>query len=173
MRLPEKFNPIFDKFLLGGLGCGLIVLCILMAGFFFIWQNPPRPAPTTTQTPLGGLSTGMPGPTATPLFLFATPTVLPTGFATLPPTQAGELPGTSIPSPVLSFDDSPPVGKIVFTCFVEQIDQICLINADGSDYKRLTDFEGTSFYASISPGGNTIYFSSRRSGGYEIYSMNL
>jgi len=166
MKFPKKINPLFDKFLLGGLGCGFLVLCILMVGFFYVWQNPPRPGPTSTPPGLGDLSTITPGPTATPLFQFATPTVL----AAVTPTQAGALSG--IPSPVPQFDDSPPTGKIVFTCFIEQIDQLCLMNADGSDHKRLTNFEGTSFYASISPGGDTIYFSSRMNGSFDIYSLN-
>ena len=61
----------------------------------------------------------------------------------------------------------------MFTCFVNQIDQICLMNADGSERRQLTDFGATSFYASLSPEGGTIYFSSRQSGSYEIYSINL
>jgi TolB protein len=60
----------------------------------------------------------------------------------------------------------------VFTCFVDQVDHICLMNADGSDRKRLTDGQGTAFYASLSPDGDTVYFSSRTTGAYEIYSIN-
>jgi Tol biopolymer transport system component len=47
------------------------------------------------------------------------------------------------------------------------------MNADGSGRKQLTDFEATSFYPSLSPDGDTIYFVSRQTGNYEIYSMNL
>jgi TolB protein len=162
MKFPDKFNPLFDKFLLGGLGCGFVVLCLLMAGFFYVWQNPPRSNPAASRT----------GPTPTPLFQFATPSVLPTGFPTLTPTQVGVLPFTQIPSAVPHFPDTPPTGKIVFTCFVDQLDQICLMNGDGSDRKRLTTAEGTAFYPSLSPDGNTVYFSSRMSGNYEIYSIN-
>ena len=177
MNFPKKFNPLFDKFLLGGLGCGFIVLCILMASFFYIWQNPPRSAPTAPQTSLvpGGVSTITPGPTPTALFQFATPSVPPTGFVTVAPTEAGAIPSPQTPQAPSSnpqFDDSPPTGKIVFTCFVDQLDQICLMNGDGSDRKRLTTAEGTAFYSSLSPDGDTVYFSSRMSGNYEIYSIN-
>lgn len=175
MKLPANFNKTFDKYLVGGLGCGMIVLCVLISSFYIIWQNPPRPRLTPTQTSLavGDLTTVTPGASPTPLFQFGTPGVLPTGFPTLTPAQSGQATQPIASAPVGSnFDDSPPVGKIVFTCFVNQIDQICLMNADGSGRKKLTDFEGTAFYASLSPDGDTIYFSSRQSGSYEIYSMN-
>lgn len=118
-----------------------------------------------------------PGPTATPLFQFATASGVPTGFPTVSPTPVQEVatPGSSIPSPApeSQYAGTSPRGKIVFTCFINQIDQICLMNADGSGRKQLTDFEATSFYPSLSPDGDTIYFSSRQTGNYEIYSMNL
>ncbi len=175
MKPPEKFNPLFDKFLLGGLGCGLIVLCLLVGGFFVIWQNPPSARSTFTPPAPGSLSTSTPGSTPTALFQFASPTLLPPGFATLTitPVQSGTLAPTSlIPSPVPQFGSSPPTGKIVFTCYINQIDQICLMNADGSGRKQLTDFDTTAFYASLSPDGQTIYFS-HKGGTFDIYSMNI
>ena len=175
MKFPAKLNPLFDRFLLGGLGCAFVALCFVISAFFYIWQNPPRPGPTPTLPIFEGMTTVTPDPafTATPLFPFATPSVLPTGFPTLTPTQPGATPGSVIPSPVPQSFNSPPTGNIVFTCFVNQIDQICLMNASGSERRQLTDFSATSFYASISPEGDTIYFSSRERGTYEIYSMNL
>lgn len=165
----KKFFATFDKFLFGGLGCGMLVLCVLLGFFVYVWQNPPQPGPIATQTSLdlGNVSTIPPILTATALFPFTTPTE----FLVPTPTEAGELSG--IPSPLPEFGDSPPIGKIVFTCFVKQIDQICIMNADGSGRKQLTEFEGTAFYASLSPDGKTIYFSSRKTGNYEIYSMNI
>jgi tol-pal system beta propeller repeat protein TolB len=64
-------------------------------------------------------------------------------------------------------------GKIVFVCYVKQIDQICLMNADGSAREQLTDFTATAFYPSLSPDGGTVFFSSKRSGGFEIYSIGI
>ena len=88
-------------------------------------------------------------------------------------TEVGSLP-TDIPAPLPTFfgDESPP-GKIVFTCYIEQIDQICIMNADGSERKQLTHLDATSFYPSLSPDGETVYFVSRRTGGFEIYSMSI
>ena len=175
MKLPAKFNPLFDRFLLGGLGCGFIALCLVISAFLYIWQNPPSPGPSPTAFVFEGLTTVTPAPTATPLFQFATPSSVSTGSpaASQTPSLASPTPGSVIPSPVPQFNYSPPTGKIVFTCFINQIDQICLMNADGSGRKQLTDFEATSFYASLSPDGDTIYFSSRQTGNYEVYSMNL
>ncbi len=175
MKPPEKFNPLFDKFLIGGLGCGLIVLCVLVGGFFILWQNPPQARATSTQLALGNISTITPGATPTALFQFASPTLLPPGFATLTitPVQAGTAAATiQAPSAVPQFGTNPPTGKIVYTCFVNQIDQICLMNADGSGRKQLTDFDTTSFYASLSPDGQTIYFS-HKGATFDIYSMNI
>jgi tol-pal system beta propeller repeat protein TolB len=72
------------------------------------------------------------------------------------------------------FGDSPlPSGKIVFTCFIHQIDQICLMNADGTGRTQITKLQATTFYASLAPDGETIYFSSRESGNFEIYSIQV
>jgi len=104
----------------------------------------------------------------TPTLSILTPTLFPTL-----PSSPQETPPV-IPSSVPNFgNDSPPTGKIVFTCYIQQIDQICLMNADGTGREQLTDFDATSFYASLSPDGQTIYFVSRRTGAFEIYSMNL
>ena len=168
----KKFFAIFDRFLLSGLGCGVIGLCLLTGGFIFVWQNPPSPAPTITQTPVGLSGSSTVTPTA-PISQFSTATL----FPTITPTVEGVIPTSlmpSVPSPVpVSGNTAPPTGKIVFTCFINQIDQICMMNADGTERKQLTDFSATSFYSSFSPDGKTIYFASRESGGFEIYSMNI
>src|SRR5215211_4808046 len=122
MESPQKLFPILDRFLLGGLGCGVFGICILLGASVYIWQNPPRPQPTSTPLGLGGFSTVTPASistTSTPGVASSTPT----SVLTVTPTQQGALPGTVIPSPVPQFDDSPPAGKIVFTCFIDQIDQ--------------------------------------------------
>jgi TolB protein len=168
----KKFFAVFDKFLFGSLGCAMLVLCVLLGIFVYTWQNPPGSEPVATQTSLdaSNVPTSVPGPTATALFQFATPTVFREEFLTSVPTQAEALSG--IPSPMPEFGDSPPTGKIVFTCFIDLIDQICIMNADGSGRKQLTDFDATSFYASLSPDGKMIYFS-RKGASFDIYSMNI
>lgn len=165
MSTPNKLLSTFDKVMLGGIGCGMLGICVLAGVFSYLWVNPPNQSPN--QTPFFNLPLEMP----TPLGLdFAISTL----SSTIEPTLAGIIPPTLIPSPVASFGgDTPPVGRIVFTCFIKQIDQICLMNADGTNRKQLTEFEATAFYASMSPDGQTIYLSSRLKAGFEIFSINI
>lgn len=65
-----------------------------------------------------------------------------------------------------------PQGHIVFTCFIGGYDEICTINADGSNFQQLTNIEATDWYAEYSPNGSLISFSSRRDDNFEIYLMN-
>lgn len=66
-----------------------------------------------------------------------------------------------------------PPGKIVYTCFDGEFDQICLMNADGANQRQLTDERATSFYPSLSSDGEWIVFSSNRDGNFEIYLMYM
>jgi tol-pal system beta propeller repeat protein TolB len=137
-----------------------------MAGYFvYVVQNLPA-APQTTPTIDSVTQT-----TFTPHSIFqSTEPVVPT----VPSTLEATLLLTSISSPVPGlFGDTPPVGSIAFACYVKQIDQICLMNADGTDRTQLTNFNATAFYPSVSPDSGTIYFSSRQSGGFEIYSISV
>jgi len=162
MESQSKLISTFDKLLLGGLGCGVMILCGVIGWFIFIVQTLPVPSSDTTQ------ATAVDIPTRTPNSLILDSAAL--TFA--PPTES--FPSMPIPFPVPSFGDSPPpTGKIVFVCYVNQIDQICIMNADGSGRDQLTDFDATTFYPSLSPDGQTVYFSSKRSGGFEIYSIGI
>lgn len=159
-----------NKRILTGLGCGLILVCILAGYFIYIVQNlpaEPPPSGTMQSTPTVD-SIQLTTPTSHAIFQ-STETLLPTSFPTLEET----LFLTPIPSPIPdSFDDAPPVGKIAFACYIKQIDQICLMNADGTGRTQLTNFNATSFYPSISHDGETVYFSSKQDGGFEIYSIS-
>jgi len=83
----------------------------------------------------------------------------------LPPTT------TSSPTP----NSGEPWGQIVFTCQVYKDDtrnQLCIINADGSGIRQLTDIS-SNYYASVAPDGDSIIFPSFRTGHWEIYELNL
>jgi len=149
----------FDKLLFGSLGCGIIVLCIVGGWIFYILKNVPAAQSVQTQT----ASVDLPTITASVPNL-ETPTFIPTDFPTADPAL--------IPSPLPgNFDGMPPTGKIAFTCYIKQIDQICLMNADGTAREQLTDFDATAFYPSISPDGQMIYFSAKQPKGFEIFAM--
>jgi len=162
MESKSKLISTFDKLLLGGLGCGAIILCGVIGWFVFIVQTLPVPSSDTTQVADVGI------PTQT-----SNSPILESSTLTFHPPTASLL-STPIPFPVPSFGDSPPpIGKIVFVCYVKQIDQICIMNADGTEREQLTDFSATTFYPSLSPDGQTVYFSSKRSGGFDIYSIGI
>src|SRR5215213_6653723 len=128
MESLKKYLPAFDIFLIGGLGCGALALCILGSAFVYIWQNPPR---TATQAPVGALPTITPAG-ATPVFDLSTPTLSPTLF----PTLNGVASPTLMPTFIPDLGGSASGGRIVFACYVNQIDQICIMNADGSGRRQ-------------------------------------
>jgi hypothetical protein len=70
-----------------------------------------------------------------------------------------------------------PFGKIVYTCQIfknNDRNQICIINADGTNQRRLTSNDlANHFYPSISPDGSSIVFSSNQTGTHEISEMDL
>ncbi len=98
-----------------------------------------------------------------------TPGVPPTStFASPQPTATPSAIPPAIPTWI-----NPPPGKIVFVCFDGSYDQICLMNADGSARRKLTDNPSTNFYPSLSSNGKQIVFSSRRTGNFEIFIMDI
>lgn len=164
MNAQKSFMSWFDRFMTVGLGCAFIALCLLAGAFIYTFRNPPRPQPSSTPEGPGGPATMMPVSVTETLSILP-PTAFPTFTAIV-----GEAVQTAVPNPV---GDAELNGKIVFTCFIDGFDEICLMNANGSERRQLTDFGVTSFYASLSPDGDTIYFVSRKDGGMDIYSMNL
>jgi TolB protein len=71
-----------------------------------------------------------------------------------------------------------PAGKIVMTCQVFKVqasNQICIMNADGTGYRRLTTDDGRQhYYPSLAPdGGSVVYAAFREANVYEIYEMSL
>jgi len=98
-------------------------------------------------------------------------------FATLEaatPTIASAVP-PAVPSPVSS---EGPTGKISFTCQlfrVQASNQICLINADGTGWRRLTTDGGRQHvYSSVTLDGRSVVYSAfRKDNTYEIYELDL
>ena len=157
-RKPNLIETVFIAIL----GFGFAGLCALIGWAVFVVAQ----EPVGTPTPILDLPL-IASPTAQTLFL-------PTDIATLPPTFELAPPLEQIPTPQPTFNDTPPPsGKIAFACYVKQIDQVCLLNADGSGRIQLTDLKATTFYPSISPDGQIVYFSSRDSGNFEIYSVDI
>lgn len=65
-----------------------------------------------------------------------------------------------------------PTGKIVFTCQLAG-DEICVINADGSGFQRLTDTPSGNSYASLSPDGKYVVFVGKPGESTEVLEFDL
>lgn len=66
-----------------------------------------------------------------------------------------------------------PSGKIVYTCQVTG-NQICIINADGTGFRQLTNNPIRQWYASLAPDGNSVIYSAyAKDNVFEIYELNL
>jgi tol-pal system beta propeller repeat protein TolB len=92
-------------------------------------------------------------------------------------TLAAATPLTVDPPPA-SNPAGEPTGKIAFTCQIFKArasNQICLINADGTNFRRLTtDNTKQHYYPSVSPDGKSaVYAAFREPGIYEIYEIEI
>ncbi len=133
-----------------------------------------------TPTPLPTLNSGE----ATRLAPIATPTNQPIPLTlALPTINAALMMPTLTPAivPVGTPDIRPARAEldmaqspIVYVCYVGGFDEICVINADGSGQRQITDYRTTSFYPSLSPDGAQVAFASLRDGSdFEIYVINI
>jgi TolB protein len=72
---------------------------------------------------------------------------------------------------------SEPAGRIIYTCQVDNTfghDQICMINADGTGFRQLTnDLLHQHLSPSWAPDGNSFVFIGSHSGSPKIYEMDL
>ena len=125
--------------------------------------------------------------------LFATlQAATPSSFSSPAATQLIETPDFNFSTPIptsLSTSSSqvsisPPsasdqlTGHIVFTCQIFKVqasNQVCIMNADGSGWRRLTtDNNRQHWYASLSPDGQSVFYSAfREANVHEIYEMTL
>jgi hypothetical protein len=88
---------------------------------------------------------------------------------------------TPIPSTVTvptSASTDQPKGQIVYTCQIFKLQassQICIINADGTGFRRLTtDDTRQHYYPSLSPDGKSVVYAAfLQANIYEIYEMDL
>lgn len=88
------------------------------------------------------------------------------------------LPADSPPTPQPASPDGEPTGKIAYTCQVFRVtatNQICIINADGTGFRRLTtDNTRQHYYPSVSPDGRSVVYAAFREPNiYEIYEIEI
>jgi len=74
---------------------------------------------------------------------------------------------------------SEPTGKIALTCQIFRDvlrEQICIVNADGSGYRRLTNADDVRhYYPSVAPDGQSVVYSAyhEQTKHFEIYELQL
>jgi TolB protein len=152
--------------------CGFLVfIAVLVSGIRRLTAPAAEPtidlfATLSAATPLSVFSPAPITPTATSAFDFSEPPVQ------VEPTAPGM---TGVPT--VSSGDA-PTGHIVFTCQIykyQAAEQICIMNADGTGYRRLTTEDNLRhFYPSLSPDGRRVLYSAfRQENAYEIYSYQL
>jgi TolB protein len=148
------------------LGCGLFGPASAPTPDLFATLQASTPDAAESPVPTG---TNQPG--ATPIFNAITPIPSPT----ISNADAGSKSPSSIPAP--SANDG-LTGHIVFTCQLFKVqsgNQICIMNADGTGYKRLTTENNIQhFYPSLSPDGQSVLYAGfREANVYEIYKLDL
>ena len=137
------------------LACGLLmILAVLGPGIYRLLSGSVAPRPDFDAT-LQALISGTAKATAQS----------PSGVQIVPPST----------SPAAA---DGPTGHIVFTCqmFKDQgSEQICIMNADGTGKRRLTEENGfRHYYPSLAPDGTSAVYSQYREPNiFEIYEQNL
>lgn len=64
-------------------------------------------------------------------------------------------------------------GRIVFTCTRDGINQICSVNADGSDYVQVTNGFRNKYYPSFLPDMTGIIFAQNEGDYFDIYELTF
>lgn len=107
------------------------------------------------------------------------PTPPPLIFPTRPPESAPPAAETHSETPsALPIPASGGSGKIVYVCQlfrVTESDQICIMDSDGSNQRRLTTSDtARHYYPSLAPDGQSVLFSSNMDGtNFYIYELKL
>ncbi len=85
---------------------------------------------------------------------------------------------STAPAVVPAVPGGEPSGQIAFTCQIFKVqasNQICIINADGTGFRRLTiDDTKQHYYPSVAPDGKSVVYAAFREPNiYEIYEVDI
>jgi len=110
------------------------------------------------------------------------PALAPVPDTNLMATLRASTPQTGSPAVSIPTDhaaSAEPTGKIAMTCQIfKEVskEQICIVNADGSDYRRLTSGDSVRhYYPSIAPDGQSLVYSAYNepTKRFEIFELNF
>jgi len=132
-------------------------------------------APTPVSDLFATLQASTPSGNFTPSSPIQTATIVGNDSTTVAPAPTTT--GDTASVPMISPADG-VTGRIVFTCQVFKVqasNQICIINADGTGFRRITEDSSVQhFYPSWAPEGLSVIFSVfRQENVYEIHEMTL
>lgn len=167
-------NPVPVLVGLGGFAAAICLCVVALFGYSTVRsllaapeRTPALPEESTREV-LVLLTETQPASTKRP-----TATVFPSRTALATDTRVPTW--TSSPRSTSTVVSSSPRGKIVFSCQMngENYDQICLMNADGTEWRQLTNNNRHNWYASLAPDGQSVVYSSNLTGNYEIYEISV
>jgi len=64
-------------------------------------------------------------------------------------------------------------GTIVFTCTRGQTNHLCAINADGTDFRQITNAERNDYYPTFDPLSSDVVFAASYQGGFDLFAVDL
>lgn len=64
-------------------------------------------------------------------------------------------------------------GHIVFTCTRDGVNQICVINADGTGFQQLTNGNSNAYYPALSPDEEEVVFAVNQYDGFDLFRRKL
>ncbi|MGQ0604808.1 MAG: hypothetical protein ACT4QE_24265 [Anaerolineales bacterium] len=143
-----------------GVGLGILTVCVGAAILAGLWLRPAQPAPVVNAT-----QAASPLPPQSIATLPVDPPTLAASATLPPPLTPARRPLNELPNP--------PVGKITFTCFDGNDDEICLLALADMGIAQLTNNDVGDWYASITSDGAGVLFARQtRGSNYEIYRMD-
>ena len=101
-----------------------------------------------------------------------TPTPVPAPTPVPTPTPAPTPLPTAIPEPTSTPTPIPLLSKISYSSPVDGVNEIYIMNPDGSDPTNLSNHSSFDYASSMAFGGSKIVFTSERDGNREIYVMD-
>lgn len=64
-------------------------------------------------------------------------------------------------------------GTVVFTCTRGSTNHLCAINADGTNFREITNAERNDYYPTFDPLSNNVVFAASYQGGFDLFAVDL
>lgn len=181
---PDRNTLVIAGLLVLPVVFGVILLALALTNPLQARRSDPTPTLIELAEALTATQSSLPTPVPSLVIEAAVASPLPPATRTLAPTDTPPplTPVFSVTPPlfisatpqggfVAPFAGTRSFNLIVYVCYIGGIDELCVMNPDGSNQRQITDFRVTSYYPSWSPDGSRIIFSSQIDGNFELYSV--